>query len=144
MIPLWFKRELDLGDEGPDVRVVRRKVGLPDEGPYDRIVSERVRGLAKHLKLDSHGEVNADLAIALGESAANRAALTPEWYVRDLAPGFEGEDVAALRQILGLLPADSRYGPDLDAAVRRFQSARGLQVDGLVNADLAILIGDAI
>jgi peptidoglycan hydrolase-like protein with peptidoglycan-binding domain len=142
--PLWFKRELDIGDTGPDVRIVRRKLGLPDDGPYDRVVAERVRGMAKHRNLDSDGEVNAAMAEALGESAVNEAGLTPEWYTRDLQLWFQGEDVAALRGILGVpAVADDRYDPDLEAAVRRFQSAHDLPVDGLVTADLAILIGEA-
>lgn len=141
--PLWFKRELNIGDEGPDVRVVRRKLGLPDDGPYDRIVAERIRGMAKQKNVKSKGEVNADVATALGESAANEAGLTPEWYTRDLQLWFQGEDVRALRRILNVPAAeDDRYDPDIEAAVRRFQSAHDLPVDGLVTADLAILIGD--
>lgn len=142
-VPRWFKRELYIGDEGPDVRVVRRKLGLPDEGPYDRIVAERIRGMAKHKNIETDGEVNADVAEALGESAVNLAGLTPEWYVRDLQLWFEGEDVRALRGILGVPNVeDDRYDPDLEAAVRRFQSANGLPVDGLVTADLAVLLGE--
>lgn len=142
--PLWFKRELHIGDEGPDVRIVRRKVGLPDDGPYDTITAERIRGMAKQKKVKSDGEVNPDVATALGESAANEAGLPPEWFTRDLQLWFEGDDVLALRRILKVENVnDNRYDPDVEAAVRRLQSAQGLPVDGLVNADLAKLIGDA-
>lgn len=142
--PLWFKRELHIGDEGPDVRIVRRKVGLPDDGPYDIITAERIRGVGKQKKIQTDGEVNADVATALGESAANKAGLAPEWYTRDLQLWFEGDDVLALRKILDVPnTTDNRFDPDLEAAVRRFQSGAGIPVDGLVDADLAKLIGDA-
>lgn len=141
--PLWFKREINIGDEGPDVAVVRRKLGLPDDGPYDRIVAERIRGMAKHLIVNTAGEVNAEVAAVLGESAANKAGLTPTWYERDLQLWFEGDDVLALRKVLGVANVeDNRYDPDLESAVRRFQSAQGLEITGLVDAELAILIGE--
>jgi hypothetical protein len=82
------------------VRVVRRKIGLPDDGPYDTITAERIRGMAKKNKIESGGEVNADVAEALGESAVNKAGLAPEWFTRDLELWSEGDDVLALRRIL--------------------------------------------
>jgi peptidoglycan hydrolase-like protein with peptidoglycan-binding domain len=100
--------------------------------------------MSKHKNVASSGEVNAEVAEALGESAVNAAGVTPEWFVRELQLWFEGEDVRALRGILGVANVDDdRYDPDIEAAVRRFQSQRGLPVDGLVNAELSILLGEA-
>lgn len=132
-----------MGDDGPDVRVVRRKIGLPDDGPYDRIAVERIKGMARHKNVATDGTVTEGVAQMLGESAANAAGLTPQWYERDLQLWFQGEDVLAVRQILQVDNlADDRYDPDLEAAVRRFQSSQGLDVDGLVTADLAMLLGE--
>jgi peptidoglycan hydrolase-like protein with peptidoglycan-binding domain len=143
MTPLWFRRELHIGDEGPDVRIVRRKLGLPPDGPYDSIVAERIRGMGRHAKVNTDGEVNADVAEALGEAEATKAGLAPEWFTRELELWNEGEDVRALRNILGLGTADDRYDPDAEAAVRRFQSANKLRSTGRVTEKLAQLLGDA-
>lgn len=144
MIPLWYTREIHISDTGPDVRVVRRKLGLDPDQPYDVIAAERIRGMAAKRKVNTDGEVNQPVAEALGESAANAAGLAPEWYERDLQLWYEGEDVRALRKILGVDNVnDNRYDPDLEAAVRRYQSANDLPVDGLVNEELAKKLGDA-
>ena len=45
--------------------------------------------------------------------------------------GSEGEHVSAVQRALQL-PADGIYGPQTEAAVQRFQTARGLLVDGVV------------
>ncbi|MBA3358426.1 MAG: peptidoglycan DD-metalloendopeptidase family protein, partial [Thermoleophilaceae bacterium] len=48
-----------------------------------------------------------------------------------LKVGSEGELVSAVQRALQL-PADGIYGPQTEAAVQRFQAARGLLVDGVV------------
>lgn len=140
-IPLWFKRDIHLGDIGPDVRIVRRKLGFVDQGPYDRSVSRMVMGLAKKKNVETSGEVNADVAQAIGPAADET--LTPEWYERDLEMWcHEGDDVRQLNSILGC-PRDNRFTPETEQAVRRFQSAHDIFPDGRVTADLAKLIGSA-
>jgi peptidoglycan hydrolase-like protein with peptidoglycan-binding domain len=143
VIPLWYSREINLGDEGPDVRIVRRKLGLDPDQPYDVIAAERIRGMAGKNKVSSAGEVNEAVAEVLGESAATAAGLAPEWFTRDLQLWFEGDDVLAVRRILGVGHlGDNRYDPDVEAAVRRYQSANALVVDGLVNEELARKLGE--
>src|SRR5687768_9268958 len=69
---------------------------------------------------------------------------------RTLRRGDSGPDVVALQQSLnraGAQPAlveDGKLGPKTEAAVRTFQGARGLGVDGVVGADTrAALASDA-
>ena len=50
-----------------------------------------------------------------------------------LSTGSEGRQVRLLQRALGIA-ADGVYGPETEAAVRRFQSTRGLTVDGIVGA----------
>jgi peptidoglycan hydrolase-like protein with peptidoglycan-binding domain len=50
---------------------------------------------------------------------------------------MQGEDIRRIQRRLlrlgfGPLDVDGIFGPDTDAAVRRFQAARGLDVDGIV------------
>lgn len=138
MVPLWYRRVIQMGDTGPDVRIVRRKLGLIPDGPFDRAAIERIRGMTN----DKTDVVDEVIATLLGESEANKAGLTPEWFTRPLERHDIGEDVRALRAILGVWD-DNRFEHDLEDAVRRFQSARGLLPDGKVNEELARLLGDA-
>ena len=61
---------------------------------------------------------------------------------RTLSRGCEGEDVRATQDMLNYhirrqdpLDPDGRFGPKTDARVRLFQTARKLQVDGIVGRD---------
>lgn len=142
-IPHWYRRDIQLWDCGPDVDIVLRKLGEPP-GCYGETAAEKVRGLARKRKIQTDGEVNADVAKALGPSAS--ADLTPVWYVDHGRPydlWDEGEDVRKLRGLLGLSTLDNRYDPDTEAAVRRFQSQRNLLPTGRVDEELAKLLGEA-
>lgn len=140
-VPRWFRRELDIGDEGSDVEVVRLKLGL-GPGVYDTNTKRMVLALARKKGIPSDGEVNSEVAEQLGSTAAEDAGLTPSWYVQPVDQMFqEGEDIRALRERLGLGSTDNRFDPDAESAVRRFQSAHGLPMTGQVNEDLAKLIG---
>jgi peptidoglycan hydrolase-like protein with peptidoglycan-binding domain len=50
-----------------------------------------------------------------------------------LRQGDEGEDVAFLQKLLGLVP-DGGFGPGTKAAVAAFQQQHGLAPDGVVGA----------
>jgi len=138
MVPAWYRREIKEGDEGPDVRIVRRKLRLDPDGPYDKQVMELVRG-----KGSKRGTVTKEVAESLGEAAATAAGLCPTWFRRPLALWDQGEDVRSLRLALGLGGRDDRYDPDCEKAVRRLQSANRLETTGKVDEGLAIMIGEA-
>lgn len=144
MIPLWFRRDIHLGDTGADVRVVRRKVGLTDDGPYDRATQMRVIGLSRARKIKTAGEVNEAVAEELGASESEKAGLLPEWFTREkpIELWDSGDDVLAVRSLLGLPTHDNRYEPDTEAAVLRFQSERGLPLTGQVGEPEARLLGE--
>jgi peptidoglycan hydrolase-like protein with peptidoglycan-binding domain len=140
--PKWFYRIIELDMTGADVKVVRRKLGFLEDGPYDRAVQQKVMGMARKTNIKTEGEVNEDVAEALGESAANRSELTPEWFTREIGLWEEGEDVRSVRYLLGLGDNDNRLDPDAESAVKRFQSSRGLPTTGRVDLDTAREIGD--
>ncbi len=91
---------------------------------------------------DSNTEVVDEVvAEKIGESAANEAGLTPEWFSRPIELHDIGEDVRAVRKALGVWD-DNRFEVDLESAVRRFQAEKGIEPDGKVSEDLAKMIGD--
>ena len=142
-VPLWFKRTIVPGDTGPDVDAVRRKLGL-GPGPYDQITISRVRGLMSKFGYASDGEIDRVAAIHIGETAVNDAGLAPDWYRRPVGLWDEGEDVRAVRGILGLGGEDNRYDPDCEAAVKRFQSSKRIEPTGEIDEETARLLGEAL
>ncbi len=142
--PLWYKRVITEGMVGEDVNVVRRKLGLTD-GSYDRAAIKRVVGFMSRNGQKSDGKVSPAVAEMLGESQANLAGLVPLWFERELGPkdmfSASGEDVRQLRGRLALDVGDDRYTPDVEGAVRRFQSHYGLEVNGIVDENVAKLLG---
>lgn len=139
--PLWFKRIIVLGDYGPDVIVIKRKLGLTPEGVYDRTTRALVMGMAKRSNVSTEGEVNGDVAVALGPAADD--GIPPEWFKRELRHFDAGDDVRSLNKALGLDPGDDRFREETEAAVRRLQSANGLEPTGLVDEELSRMIGPA-
>lgn len=140
--PLWFTREIFLGDSGPDVKVVRRKLGFLEDGPYDLAVQQKVMGMARKTGTQTSGEVNSAVADKLGETEANKAGTLPGWYTREVGLWEEGEDVRSVRRILGLGDSDNRFDPDAESAVRRLQSSLGLPLTGKVDEPLARHLGE--
>lgn len=134
MTPQWFTRPLQLGDRGGDVRVVRRKLGLPDGNEMDDATVAHLLGAT------GQAVVTEEVAELFGESAADAAELTPEWFTRPLRVGDYGSDVDVLRGKLGL-PAGI-FDWKCDAAVRRVQSAARITPTGVVDAEVARIIGD--
>ncbi len=58
-----------------------------------------------------------------------------------LRRGMSGPDVVELQRALGLDPADGAFGPKTEAAVKAFQSERGLEPDGLVGPNTRAALG---
>ena len=73
----------------------------------------------------------------LGERATS--GLTPDWFTRPVHPGSDDIAVSIVGSALGV-PAAT--GLEWASAVRRLQSAHGLDLTGVVNEATAKLIGD--
>jgi peptidoglycan hydrolase-like protein with peptidoglycan-binding domain len=83
--------------------------------------------------------VGPTASLASGQASVNSSAPNPEpatttEHVIVLSPGSEGRQVQLLQQALGAIKVDGIFGPETEAAVRGFQSSRGLTVDGVVGA----------
>jgi peptidoglycan hydrolase-like protein with peptidoglycan-binding domain len=76
--------------------------------------------------LDSGGGVQV-----AGAAPAEPEPITTTQHHIVLGPGSEGRQVRLLQRALGVA-VDGIYGPQTEAAVRRFQVTRGLTVDGIL------------
>lgn len=125
----WYRRELDLGDRGEDVKIVQKKVGSAVTGVYDDATAARVRGVEKTMgRKKQTGVVDAEVAAKLGEKAT--VGQVPDWFGTD-------EQDQRVRDILGL----SMLEP-LDEAVRRCQSENGMELTGRVTSEFAVWLAD--
>ena len=129
MIPLWFRREIREGDSGSDVDIVVRRLGLLHRSTYDATTAAVVKGMGLKFGIKTDGEVNAEIAEAIGESEANKARLLPEWFLI--------RDDDALRILLGV---DKHT--DLVRALKRWQGTHGFKQDGLLTAEQALHLGE--
>lgn len=139
MTPTWWRREIDVGDRGRDVEIVRRLISAPPSDTYEEDDAVAIRGIQKTNDLPVTGTVDEQTAEVLGEPAD--ADLMPTWFTRTLALWDEGPDVRRARQLLEL-PDDDRYDPDAEAAVRRLQSAHGLDLTGELGEPEAFILGE--
>jgi peptidoglycan hydrolase-like protein with peptidoglycan-binding domain len=136
----WYSRILTVGMVGADVELVQRKLRASNiSGLYDAETASRVRGLQFADKLPVTGMVDTNTADAIGESI--RLGMIPDWFNRDMTVGCTGDDVTRLRVLLGL-PGGDRYDAPVEAAVRRFQSARHLPLTGRLSKEDAVTLGD--
>lgn len=139
-VPSWFTRELWPGDSGRDVLIVQRKLGCELTGVIDKPTEARIMGAKKKSGAKPTPNVDADLAKKLGERPTKN--LQPDWFHRDLELWSEGEDVRALRSILGLDDSDDRFTVDVELEVRRLQSQNKMRPSGRVDLDTAKILGD--
>jgi peptidoglycan hydrolase-like protein with peptidoglycan-binding domain len=107
---------------------VQRRLGLLSTGSYDQATSDAVRSFQLANGLMATGVVDEATWLAL--EALVRAGLRPTW-------ADSPEAVSEARRRLAARPDE-----DLGNAVRRFQSARGLPLTGLLDDDTVRAIGD--
>ena len=154
---------LAYGDWGADVKSVQELLiaaGVDLRGGADGLFGAATRDALNEFQaaagLSAMGRVDAPtLAALLANQSAPLAAAASHPYIQlvGLRPGALGESVATLQQRLLDLGvrvrggADGVFGPATAEAVRAFQDARGLNVDGIVDdataAALAVSNADA-
>lgn len=137
--PKWWSDPLT--PEG--IAVVQRKLGAEVTGVWDDDTEARVRGLQMARKRKPTGEVDEQTAEDLGEEAT--VGMTPEWFTGDLALGDISPAVHKVRCRLGVPhKGDDRFDPDVEKAVRRFQSGHQLPVTGVVDEATAVALGECV
>jgi cell wall-associated NlpC family hydrolase len=106
---------LKKGDRGPAVAGAQRALGIAADGVFGPQTRRAVLAFQRAHGLEVDGVIGPATRGALGTGGGIRA----------------GESVtAALQRAVGVA-ADGEYGPITRAAVRRFQQAHGLLVDGV-------------
>lgn len=126
--PQWYRRELSLGDSGPDVDAVRRKL-LLEPGTYDQTLHAIVKGLGVRFGERQDGVLDQHIAQILGDTEVNKAGLVPDWYTQ--------HDKIELARILGVLHERS-----LVDAVKRWQGNHEYPPTGILDPDQARMIGE--
>lgn len=102
----------------------QRRLGLRATGIADADMESAIRGFQRARGLVITGELDQRTVAALG--SVPTAGLLPEWY------GTEIQDTVVA----------ARIGGSDEASIRRFQSAAGLPLTGLVDEATARRIGD--
>lgn len=125
---------LQAGSTGEDVRRLQRILVMLKfldytgiDGSFGPVTENAVKAFQQSKGLSADG-----IAGPLTWQALPADPDTPE-----LADGSSGSEVGAMQQVLlnaGLYggPVDSDFGPNTDAAVRAYQTQRGVTVDGVV------------
>lgn len=126
MTPMWWTRDLLIGDAGPDVEAVQRILGLVTTGDYDLTTALAVRGVQRLAGLETTGAVDNPTAVAIGPRSTD--SLTPQWYQGEpLYPGDQGYDLVV---------------PHGDESwLRRFQGHHGVAPTGVIDETTARLLG---
>lgn len=114
---------LKRGMKGAPVKRLQEKLGIDADGDFGPGTERAVREAQKSAGLVSDGIAGPDTFSALG---LNELVL--------LRVGTRGETVKRLQQALEI-EADGRFGPGTEKAVRAFQEANGLGVDGLAGPE---------
>lgn len=90
---------------------------------------------------DGHAVCVVDLLVTAGKLSSGSTAAASSSLASSKYPckGWSGDEVKRLQKALiekgyscGTSGADGSFGPDTDSAVRKFQTDRGLEVDGIV------------
>jgi peptidoglycan DL-endopeptidase CwlO len=120
-------RILRVGDTGPDVVKLQRRLGVAADGIFGRHTLHAVKLFQGSHGLLVDGQVGPRTRAAL--AAAGRGTTVGSEIVIRLHD--RGPAVAALQRALGIT-ADGDFGPHTLRAVKHFQARHGLLVDGQV------------
>ena len=139
---------LQLGSRGADVVTLQRAVRVAADGDFGARTRAAVVAWQSAHGVPATGVV-AELTwtrlIALGLVKPKDNYDLAKFSRTTLRLGSRGAAVTALQRALGGLTADGSFGASTDGAVRRFQAAKGLRVDGVVTPDVwQVLMGGPV
>ena len=151
MVNNFGSRILKLGSTGDDVKVLQSLLNyLPDsitgpdvtvDGVFGATTETAVKKFQTYFGLSVDGIVGKNTFLYLGQPTGSFA-VGPVFGSRTLKKGITGRDVWILQNRLASTakkyatalggPADSIFGSKTEAAVKLFQTDRGLTADGIV------------
>lgn len=133
------------GDKGPLVRVMQQRLiahgaKIVADGEFGPATAAALLAFQAARGLEVDAQCGADTARALMQAPSGAGAGTL-LYMRELKQGAAGVEVRELQQRLNqtgcTLVVDGEFGPATAQAVRQFQKAQGLEVDGVVGSNTA-------
>lgn len=101
------------------------------------LTKEEQEYFAKLPSVNVTGMTPKDAKIAVAQAAKQGATIpVPATLIAlqagSLRQGSQGDAVKELQKVLGITPADGKYGPSTVAAVKKFQTTNKLKADGIV------------
>ena len=132
-----------------DIYTGNEKAALSGTGAFEVLTASKYTGSSSNLKrgdiLLGNGHTAVVLSDSDGATTSSSSATTAKSEakctvtLKQLSKGSEGKTVKALQYLLidygyscGKCGADGDFGSDTDAAVKKYQKAIGLTVDGIV------------
>jgi peptidoglycan hydrolase-like protein with peptidoglycan-binding domain len=128
-----FIRTLKFGMQGDDVAALQRLLGVLSDGKFGQGTQQKVKSFQSLRGLVADGIVGAQTIVQVKARVCSGVDQVPSLHtltVRPLKQGMQGDDVAALQRLLGVL-SDGKFGLNTASAVKRFQAAHGLVGDGI-------------
>lgn len=145
-----FKRLLRKGCKGDDVKYLQHLLNtygddLKEDGDFGTKTYNAVKDFQRKNRLKVDGIAGKNTITALGGAWYE----TVVWSVsRNLRKGYKGLDVQALQTALiaqgyscGSTGADGEFGTNTEKAVKAFQQAKGLTVDGIAGKNTITALG---
>ena len=127
---------------------------LEKTGEFEILTADKYTGDDAYLKRGDIllGKGHTAVVLSDGEAAGEKEEATADWTVSRLlkktSPLMKGEDVKNLQKALiakgyscGGTGADGEFGKNTEAAVEKFQKAKGLQVDGIAGEKTVTALG---
>ncbi|MHB0884871.1 MAG: peptidoglycan-binding domain-containing protein [Bacillota bacterium] len=151
--PIYGSRQLSQGLSGGDVKVLQNRLNLFRYasfvgGPGNGIFGPKTAAAVAAFQQDAINNGDAGLTI---DSIVGPATFDATWIYtfaggRGILPGRNGFDVVFVQKLLQILGyyagrLDGYYGPVSQAAVRAFQAAAGIAVDGQVGPQTFYQLG---
>lgn len=139
---------LSVGSKGADVVTVQRIVGTAADGDFGSKTRAAVVSWQSRHGVPTTGvadDATWTKFISLGLVKAKDNYDLSRYASTTLRLGSRGTAVTALQRALGGLTVDGDFGSRTDAGVRRFQTAKGLRVNGVVTPDVwKVLMGGPV
>jgi hypothetical protein len=127
-------KSLKKGSRGPRVRQLQRALGIPADGIFGKGTKRAVKRYQRRHGLVVDGIAGPQTLSALGVGSRSSGRKSHR------GGSHRGGGVRSLQRKLGL-PADGAFGPQTEAAVKRFQRRRGLVADGIVGPQTRSALG---
>jgi peptidoglycan hydrolase-like protein with peptidoglycan-binding domain len=134
---------LKTGSHGPPVARVQGALGISADGVYGPDTTASVRSFQEGNGLTVDGIVGPQTwsALGLGTWSGSTTLASSATAPASTASSHSGRaSVSDVQRVVGV-PVDGVFGPQTDAAVKRWQRAHGLTVDGIVGPATAQAMG---